>query len=78
MDFKKWAIAAVMCGMLGVGAPSKTFAAPPIPIEAVITDIIIGVFEQPYYDRPYYFYEGRYYYGGTWRNGYYYGSRLAI
>ena len=43
-------------------------------LERVVTDVILGVFDNPQYrdDRPYYFYNNRYYYGGDWRNGQYY------
>jgi hypothetical protein len=49
-------------------------------LERVLTDVILGVFDKPQYrdDRPYYFYNNRYYYGGEWRKGQYYyeGRRL--
>ena len=72
INFKKWGIAGVVCGMLLAGGTTKTFAAPPYPLEAVVIDVIAGAFDRPYYDQPYYFYNGRYYYGGVWRNGHYY------
>ncbi|MDD3774637.1 MAG: hypothetical protein PHV08_01625 [Sulfurovaceae bacterium] len=56
---------AMMSGMLffGVGA-TEVMAAPPPPG---------GIYDHPrFHDRPYYFHNGRYYYGGEWRNGYYY------
>ncbi|MDY0195910.1 MAG: hypothetical protein WC253_05515 [Sulfurovaceae bacterium] len=35
--------------------------------------VIIGSYNYPRYrDRPYYYYNDRYYYGGTYRDGYYY------
>jgi hypothetical protein len=45
---------------------------------AVIAAVIRGVFETDmYYNEPVYFYNGRYYYGGEYRNGnYYYDGRM--
>jgi hypothetical protein len=49
-------------------------------LERVVTGVILGVYDKPKYqdDRPYYFYNDRYYYGGELRNGNYYyeGRRL--
>lgn len=50
-------------------------------LEKVVTEVILGVYDKPQYrdDRPYYFYNNRYYYGGDWRDGNYYyeGRRLS-
>ena len=60
------------CMPLGLSAESL--------LERVVTDVVLGVYNQPhYYDkRPYYYYNNRYYYGGEWRNGAYFyeGRRL--
>jgi hypothetical protein len=61
----------VMAGMLVLTActtEEKAFAT-----GAVVGAVVVASFDHPKYrDRPYYYYNDRYYYGGTWRNGYYY------
>jgi len=50
-------------------------------LERVVTEVILGVYDRPQYrdGRPYYVYNNQYYYGGDWRDGYYYydGRRLS-
>jgi len=42
------------------------------------TAVIIGSYDHPRYrDRPYYYFDGKYYYGGEYRNeNYYYKDRI--
>ena len=49
-------------------------------LEKVAVDVVLGVYDKPKYqdERPYYFYNNRYYYGGEFRKSQYYydGRRL--
>jgi hypothetical protein len=70
----------ILTGIVYIGLYLPTQAYADTLLERVVTEVILGVFDEPRYkdQRPYYFYDNRYYYGGDWRDGYYYyeGKRL--
>ncbi|MDD2226592.1 MAG: hypothetical protein PHD42_05755, partial [Dysgonamonadaceae bacterium] len=49
---------------IGLYLPTQVYA--DSLVERVVTEVILGVFDKPRYkdQRPYYFYDNRYYYGG--------------